>query len=320
MFMASPYPPSRPLPMPDGSATVRSRGRQTGSLFDTRDPPKPLVHDDAPSAGLQTDRCFAFTPIIGEIMTQAQKAETFAALHVPGDPVVLYNIWDAGGATALAKAGAPAVATGSWSVAAAQGYGDGEAIPLDFLVRIVERITASVDVPVSVDFEGAYAVEPQAVAGNVRQLLDAGAIGINFEDQIVGGSGLHALDKQVDRIAAIRQAAEIAGVPLFINARTDLFLKDRERADHEGLVAEALERGAAYAEAGASGFFVPWLADPDLIGEVCGAVPVPVNIMVAHGVPPKADLAALGVARISHGPGPYIDAIKTLGERYQSLT
>lgn len=252
-------------------------------------------------------------------MTQAQKAETFTALHVPGDPVVLYNIWDAGGAAALAKAGAPAVATGSWSVAAAQGYGDGEAIPLDFLVRIVERIAASVDVPLTVDFEGAYAVAPETAAGNVTQLIDAGAIGINFEDQVVGGSGLHAMDKQVERIAAIRQAAQAAGVSLFINARTDLFLKDRERADHKGLVAEALERGAAYAEAGASGFFVPWLADPELIGQVCEAVSLPVNIMVAEGVPARSELAALGVARISHGPGPYFDAIKTLTERYQSL-
>ncbi|MEM1047966.1 MAG: isocitrate lyase/phosphoenolpyruvate mutase family protein [Pseudomonadota bacterium] len=253
-------------------------------------------------------------------MTQAKKAETFNALHVRGDPVVLYNIWDAGGAAALAKAGAPAVATGSWSVAAAQGYGDGEAIPLDFLVRIVERITASVEVPVSVDFEGAYAAEPETAAANVTQLLNAGAIGINFEDQVVGGSGLHALDKQVNRIAAIRQAAVAAGVPLFINARTDLFLKDRDRADHKGLVAEALERGSAYAEAGASGFFVPWLADPDLIGQVCQAVPLPVNVMAAQGVPSKSDLAAVGVARISHGPGPYFDAIKTLTERYQSLS
>lgn len=253
-------------------------------------------------------------------MSQADKARQFADLHVPGSPLVLYNIWDAGGAKAIVEAGAKAVATGSWSVAAAQGYPDGEAIPLDLHLEIVSRIAATVDVPVTMDFEGGYAESPDGVAANIARVIATGAIGINFEDQIVGGSGLHALDKQVDRIAAIRQAAEIAGVPLFINARTDLFLKDRERADHEGLVAEALERGAAYAEAGASGFFVPWLADPDLIGEVCGAVPVPVNIMVAHGVPPKADLAALGVARISHGPGPYIDAIKTLGERYQSLT
>ncbi|MEO1611169.1 MAG: isocitrate lyase/phosphoenolpyruvate mutase family protein, partial [Pseudomonadota bacterium] len=119
-------------------------------------------------------------------MSQSEKAARFAALHREGDPVVLYNIWDAGGAKALAEAGAPAVATGSWSVAAAHGYGDGEAIPLDLVLTIVGRIAATVDIPLTVDFEGAYAVDPSEAAENVRKLIRAGAVGINFEDRIVG--------------------------------------------------------------------------------------------------------------------------------------
>ncbi|MCG8690646.1 MAG: isocitrate lyase/phosphoenolpyruvate mutase family protein [Minwuiales bacterium] len=250
-------------------------------------------------------------------MTQADKARAFAELHVPGKPVVLYNIWDAGGAKAIAEAGAKAVATGSWSVAAAHGYPDGQAIPLEMVLEIVERITATVDLPVTVDFEGAYAEAPADVAANVTRLMQAGAIGINFEDQVVGGDGLHAVETQSARIAAVRQAAEAADVPLFINARTDLFLKEKDREKHASLIAEAKERGAAYAAAGASGFFVPGLMDPALIGAVCEAAALPVNTMMLPGAPPAADLAAAGVARISYGPVPYFTAMKDLADRFR---
>ena len=157
-------------------------------------------------------------------MSQVEKAERFAALHQKGDPIVLYNIWDAGGAKALADAGAPAVATGSWSVAAAHGFDDGEDIPLDLVLTIVARICASVDVPVSVDFEGGYAADPTEAAENVRKVMHAGAIGINFEDRVVKGEGLYPVSEQAARIAAIKAMAAEEGVPLFLNARTNLFL------------------------------------------------------------------------------------------------
>jgi 2-methylisocitrate lyase-like PEP mutase family enzyme len=124
-------------------------------------------------------------------MNQAEKAKAFGALHRKGNPVVLYNIWDAGTAKAVTDAGAKALATGSWSVAAAQGYGDGEKIPLEALVAVTRQITAVNDLPLSVDFEGAYSTEPAGAAANVAKLIDAGAVGINFEDRVVGGSGLH---------------------------------------------------------------------------------------------------------------------------------
>ena len=149
-------------------------------------------------------------------MSQAQKAVDFAKLHVSGQPLVLYNIWDAGGAKVLAKAGAKAVATGSWSVAAAQGYPDGQKIPMDFLLRIAGRIAETVDLPLTVDFEGCYAETPDEVAANVTRVIEAGAVGINFEDQVVGGEGLHALEAQSERIAAARQAAEAAGAVEFV--------------------------------------------------------------------------------------------------------
>ena len=157
-------------------------------------------------------------------MTQAEKASLFSNRHVKGEPLVLYNIWDAGSARAVATAGAKAVATGSWSIAAAQGYPDGEAIPLDMVELIVRQIARSVDVPLTVDFEGAYAVEPEQAAANVARIVMAGAVGINFEDGVIGGDGLHDVALQCRRIEAIRARAEALGVALFINARTDLFL------------------------------------------------------------------------------------------------
>ena len=252
-------------------------------------------------------------------MSQAQKAQDFASLHVAGAPLVLYNIWDAGSAKAVVDAGAKAVATGSWSVAAAQGYSDGQAIPLDLLLQIASRIADTVDVPVTIDFEGGYAEAPDEVAANVARLIGTGAIGINFEDQVVGASGLHPTEFQCERIAAVRRASEAERVPLFINARTDLFLKEKDRSRHPDLMAEAKVRTAAYAAAGASGVFVPGLVDRDLIGAICSAATVPVNVMMMGGAPSVGELAAAGVGRVSHGPGPYIEAMAALGDRFRAL-
>jgi 2-methylisocitrate lyase-like PEP mutase family enzyme len=244
-------------------------------------------------------------------MNQTDKAKAFRDLHRKGDPVVLYNVWDAGTAKAVAASGAKALATGSWSVADANGYGDGQEIPMLQLVDIARSIVAATELPVSIDFEGGYAEDRDATAQNVGQVIDTGAVGINFEDQVVGGSGLHTVEAQAARVKAIRAKADEKGIPFFINARTDLFLKLSDPVRHAPLVDEAIERAAAYAEAGASGFFVPGLSNPDLIGRVCEAVALPVNIMMRPGMDAKA-LAALGVARISYGPGPYRAMIEWL--------
>ncbi len=238
-------------------------------------------------------------------MKQIEKARAFAALHRKGDPVVLYNIWDVGSAVAVAESGAKALATGSWSVAAAGGFGDGQKIPLLLLCDIARSIVGATELPVSIDFEGGYAETPGETAINVAHIANAGAVGINFEDQIVGGQGLHAAEAQAKRIAAIRAMADGRDLPFFINARTDVFLKEPDAAKHADLLDEAIRRGRVYEQAGASGFFVPGLSDPDLIGRVCDAVSLPVNIMMKPGAPDVATLAGLGVARISHGPFPY---------------
>jgi 2-methylisocitrate lyase-like PEP mutase family enzyme len=228
------------------------------------------------------------------------KFETFAALHVPGDPVILYNIWDVGSARAVAKAGAKALATGSHPVGDASGFGDGQKVPLDFVFDNAARIVTAIDLPLSVDFEGAYSDDPGQGAANVAMLAATGAVGCNFEDQVLGGNGVHPVKAQAKRIEAIRKAV---GDQFFINARTDLYLKTQ---DHDwALVDAVIERGKAFADAGASGFFVPRLADARQIEKIVKDVPLPLNLIAFPGAPDKQVWASAGAARISHGPFPH---------------
>ena len=221
---------------------------------------------------------------------------TFAALHVPGDPVVLYNVWDAGSAKVVVEAGGKAIATGSHPVADALGMSDGQQVPLDLVFANARRIVASVEVPVTIDFEGAYSDDPEEGAANVARLKEAGAVGCNFEDQVIGGEGVHPLELQVERIRAIRRAV---GDDFFINARTDLRIKDQAAP-----LDEVIARGKAFADAGANGFFVPRLGDPREVERVVAEVPLPLNLIAFPGAPQKSEWAAAGCARISHGPFP----------------
>ena len=239
----------------------------------------------------------------------ASKFESLAALHVPGDPLILYNIWDVGSAVAVAAAGAKALATGSHPVGDAAGFGDAQMVPLDYVFDNARRIAAAVDLPLTVDFESAYSTDPDEGAANVARLAETGAVGCNFEDQVIGGEGVHPADLQVRRIAAIRAAV---GPQFFINARTDLFLKTESHDD--ALIDQVVARGKAFAEAGASGFFVPRLADPRQIERVVREVPLPLNVIAFPGAPDKKVWADAGVARISHGPFPHRALMKQLTE------
>lgn len=215
------------------------------------------------------------------------------------------------------EGGAPAVATSSWSVAEAQGYRDGEDLPIEIARQIIERIAATVDVPVSADFEGGYTDDDAVLADNVTRLLDIGIVGINFEDRAVRGTGLYDTERQATRISAIRRAADEAGLALFINARTDLFLGQGN--EPSATVDEAINRSKAYADAGASGFFIPGLQEEALIARICEEAVLPVNVMVMDGVPDDERLAQIGVARISYGPIPYLHAMSAVQERAARL-
>jgi 2-methylisocitrate lyase-like PEP mutase family enzyme len=208
----------------------------------------------------------------------ASKYETFAALHVPGDPVVLYNIWDVGSALAVVAAGARTLATGSHPVADAHGWPDGQQVPMDFAFANARGIIAAVEIPLTVDFEGAYSADPEEGGENVRKLAETGAVGDDF----------------------------------YINARTDLFLKTQTYDN--ALVDQAIERGKAFADAGASGFFVPRLSDPAQIERVVREVPLPLNVIAFPGAPDKKVWADAGVARISHGPFPHRALMAKLSE------
>ena len=198
------------------------------------------------------------------------------------------------------------------AVGGALGYGDARLCLWTQCWKNVARIVRAVNLPVTLDFEGGYAVDGAALADNFSRALGTGIVGCNFEDQVIGGAGLHTTAVQAARIAALRGAAERAGIDAFINARTDVFLKAPPTEHGDALLDEALARGRAYAQAGASGLFLPGLRDAALIERACAESALPVNIMVMPNVPPLAQLKTLGVQRVSYGPGPGQLAMKAI--------
>jgi 2-methylisocitrate lyase-like PEP mutase family enzyme len=242
----------------------------------------------------------------------ARKAEQFRALHVPGKPVVLVNIWDPGSAKAVAAEGARALATGSWSVANATGYQDGERTPLALAIDNLVRIARATDLPVSVDLEGGYGSSPSGVGNTVERAIGAGAIGCNLEDSVPVSGQLRTAADQALRVDQARRSADALMRGFFINARTDVFYQRPPDQHDEHMIDEALERARQYADAGADGLFVPGLSALRLMERLTRRSPLPVNIMVGDGSPALRALAEHGVARVSHGPGPYLVAMRAL--------
>lgn len=247
--------------------------------------------------------------------SQAAQAALFKSLHKSGDPVILYNIWDAGSAKAVADSGARAIATGSAPVAMANGYPDGEKFSLDDALIVAKRILNVIDIPLTMDLEGGYGSEPETVAKSVSRAFEAGVIGFNFEDQIVGGEGLYPVDKQVARIKAARTAADINNTGGFLNARTDIFLKAKPDDHTDAMVDEAIDRAKAYEQVGADGFFAPGMVDKGQIARLCESVSLPVNMIVLPHTPTQQEFTELGASRISYGPTPYRMMIGWLKEQ-----
>lgn len=231
--------------------------------------------------------------------TGAAKAQQLRALSADS-VLVLPNAWDAGSAAVIAAAGAAAIATTSGGVAWSLGFRDGQHAGREAMVAAAGRIAAAVDVPVSFDAEGGYGAAPEDVAETVRALVGAGVVGVNLEDSHAPGGPLFTADEQAARLAAGRKAAVEAGLPEFvINARTDVYLFGIGAPEHR--LGDVLARAAAYAEAGADGFFVPGLLDLETLRTLCAESPLPINAMAGEGGPSIAELAAVGVRRVSVG-------------------
>jgi len=245
---------------------------------------------------------------------QNRKAETFRNLHIRGNPVVLFNAWDAGSAKAVVQGGAKAIATSSWSVAAANGFVDGERIPLDLVMGTLRRIVSAVEVPVTADLESGYGDAPDAVGMTIRRAIEAGAAGCNLEDSFPANGELRKPRDQVDRISCARRVADESNTQFFINARTDVFFQRPAEHHDNTMLEEAIERARLYAEAGADGLFVPGLVDIDLIRRLADASRLPLNVMVVDERPSVRVLSQNGVARVSYGPRPYLLAMKALEE------
>ena len=255
------------------------------------------------------------------VADQTRKAGEFRALHVRGKPLVLFNVWDAGSAKAVAAGGAKAIATSSWSVASANGFADGERIARALAIENLRRIiVAAVEVPVTVDLESGYGDSPETVGETVGLAIDAGAVGCNLEDSFPTTGKLRETLEQADRIRHVRRAADAAKIRFFINARTDVFFQQRPEQHDEHMVFQAIQRARAFAEAGADGLFAPGLTSLALIGRLAEGSPLPVNIMVGDTTPCLRELAESGVARVSHGPRPYLLAMKALEEAARTAT
>jgi 2-methylisocitrate lyase-like PEP mutase family enzyme len=242
--------------------------------------------------------------------TQRAKAEAFRAMHYRSKILVLPNAWDPMSARVIEEAGARAIATTSAGVAFSVGYPDGEAMPRDEMIAAIARIARVVTVPVTADIESGFAHDAREVAETVRRVIDAGAVGINLEDAIHGGPPtLYDLETAIDRVRSAREAANSAGVPMVINARTDVYLLSIGEADTR--FDHAVRRANAYRKAGADCLFVPRIGRPADIERLVAALEGPLNLLAFPGIPTVPELERLGVARLSVGTWPTLAAMST---------
>ena len=244
--------------------------------------------------------------------TQQDKATAFHQLHHSGEILLLPNIWDPLGALLLEDLKYPAVATASASIAYANGYNDGENIPFVQLISILKSIAGRVSVPVSADIESGYASDNKQLAENIRQIIDAGVVGINLEDTDAKTDFLLPTGLQCRKIECIRNTSEKMNVRLFINARTDVFISGIFTGDMEEKIAEAISRARQFKSAGADGFYPILLNDKDAIQKIVEEVEMPVNIIMMPGIPELKVLQEMGVARVTLGPGFFKIAVKAM--------
>lgn len=237
--------------------------------------------------------------------TTQQKASTLLRLHQAPELLTVVNVWDVISARVVADVeGTTALATASHSIAATYGYEDGEQIPVELMLEMVGRIVAATDLPVTADLEGGYG-DP---AGTVRRAIDLGVVGANIEDQ------MRPIAEAAGNVEKIMRAAEAEGVDFVLNARTDAFVKGRDR-DQDEVLADAIERGKAFLDAGAPVVFVPAVLTEEQVSALVDAFgPQRLTMIGIPGNPPLARLQELGVARVSYGPMPQNVALTALQE------
>jgi 2-methylisocitrate lyase-like PEP mutase family enzyme len=242
---------------------------------------------------------------------QKSLAESFRSLHHGPTILVLANCWDVASARVLEAAGVPAIATSSAGVAFSLGYPDGQRIARDEMLAVVARVAKAVKVPVTADVESGYGPRPEDAARTAQAVIEAGAVGMNLEDSTEeSDTALIEVSLAVEKIRAVREAGGRAGVPLVINARTDVYLNQvgapDSRYDH------ALRRAAAFRDAGADCIFLPGVREPELIARFVKDLQFPINILAGPGSPAIAELQRLGVARVSLGSKPMLAGLGTL--------
>ncbi len=235
--------------------------------------------------------------------SQQQKAKIFRDLHFDKSLLVLPNIWDPLGAALLEELGYPAIATASASIAYTQGVPDGENIQFSDLLILIKKITGGVSIPVTVDMESGYAQTEDGLRENIKRLLDTGAVGINIEDYDLKNKTLFAIEAQCRRLQSVRKAGDEMGIPLYINARTDVYVKGTEWKSSEEKWEESLKRGRAYLNSGADGIYPITMTDKQEIAQFVSSLSAPVNILAIPGIPDLKTLKEIGVARLSLGPG-----------------
>jgi len=244
-------------------------------------------------------------------LEQKKKAKAFLAMHAGGDPLLLPNVWDVASARIVEEVGFPALATSSAGVAFSLGYPDGQRIHKDRMMAAVARIAQAVKVPVTADVESGYGNDPEDAAGTARAIILGGAIGMNLEDSTGDRERpLVELSLQMEKIRAIRRAADSLDVGLVINARTDVYLL--QVGEPSSRYDETIRRLSAYRASGADCVFVPGLKDAATIKRLVNDVKCPVNILAGPGSPSVRELQALGVARVSLGSGPMRAALGVL--------
>jgi len=239
---------------------------------------------------------------VNSLEQQKQKAETFRALHLGPGILILANAWDVASAVILEQAGFPAIATTSGGIAFSLGYPDKQRISREEMLATVARIASAVDVPVSADVESGYGDRPEDAGVTAQCVIEAGAIGLNLEDANHRAEcQLVDLLLQLEKIKAVRETATRAGIPLVVNARTDVYLEQVGSA--ESRYDETIHRLSAYRDAGADCVFAPGIADAAIIARLARDLNCPINILASPGGPSAPELQKLGIARVSVGSG-----------------